>query len=217
MCIPFIIGQNYFLKKLFKNILFKFYQAAYREARHRELMAERLEKNNAAIFDSSVSIDKAVIKNYRQIRNAINIGADSVVEGELMLFRHGGNISIGANCYIGPGTRIWSAKEIKIGSRVLISYGVSIHDNISHPIDPVLRHEDFKHIFFKGGFQENVDLKEETIIIGDDAWIGFNTIILKGISIGKGAVIGAGSLITEDVPDNAIVVGNPQRIIRYNI
>ncbi len=213
---PFTIGQNYSLKKLFKNIIFKFYQAAYREARHRELMADRLQKNNAAIFDSSVSIDKAVIKNYRQIRSGINIGANSVVEGELMLFRHDGNIAIGTDCYVGPGTRIWSAKKISIGNRVLISYGVSIHDNISHPIDPVLRHEDFKHIFFKGGFQENVDLKEEPISIGDDAWIGFNVIILKGVTIGKGAVIGAGSVITENVPENAIVVGNPQRIVRYN-
>lgn len=211
-----IIYQKFFLKNLFKNIIFKLYQAAYREARHRKLMADRAEKQKAALFDASVSLDKGIIKNYREIRDAITIGINCVVEGELMLFRHGGNISIGSDCYIGPGTRIWSAKQITIGNRVLISYGVSIHDNISHPMDPVLRHEDFKHIFFKGGFQENIDLKEESVSIGDDAWIGFNTIILKGVAIGKGAVIGAGSVITEDVPDNAVVVGNPQRIVRYN-
>ena len=59
------------------------------------------------------------------------------------------------------------------------------------------------------------DLREEEIIIEDDAWIGFNAIITKGVRIGKGAIVGAGTIITEDVPDFAIVVGNPAKIIKY--
>lgn len=53
------------------------------------------------------------------------------------------------------------------------------------------------------------------IIIKDDVWIGANAIILKGITIGKGAVIGAGSVVTKDVPDYAIVVGNPAKVVKY--
>ena len=51
--------------------------------------------------------------------------------------------------------------------------------------------------------------------IGNDVWIGCNSVILAGLTVGDGAVIGAGSVVTKDVPDYAIVVGNPARILRY--
>jgi acetyltransferase-like isoleucine patch superfamily enzyme len=204
------------VKKFIKVLFYRFYMLGYREARRRELEANRKQKSTDAVIGEGVNADEAVIKNYRGIRESIHIGNRSVINGELILFKHGGNIRIGEDCYVGPGTRIWSAKQISIGNRVLISHNVNIHDNISHPLNAAERHQDFLHIFFKGGFQEKVDLKEETVVIGDDAWIGFNTIILKGVTIGSGAVIGAGTVVTDDVPANAIVVGNPQRIIRYN-
>jgi acetyltransferase-like isoleucine patch superfamily enzyme len=205
------------MKKLVKEFFFRLYMLGYREAKHRKLAADRLQKSQAAVIGQDVNADEGNIKNYRNKRECIHIGNRSVLQGELLLFKHGGQISIGEDCYIGPGSRVWSAKKISIGNRVLISHNVNILDNISHPLDASERHQDFTHIFFKGGFQEKVDLKEAAITIGDDAWIGFNAIILKGVTIGKGAVIGAASVITDDVPDNAIVVGNPQRIVRYNI
>ncbi|MCB0501084.1 MAG: hypothetical protein KDD32_00210 [Bacteroidetes bacterium] len=51
-------------------------------------------------------------------------------------------------------------------------------------------------------------------MIKDKAWIGFNVIILKGVTIGEGAVVGAGSVVTKDVPDYTIVVGNPAKLIK---
>ena len=65
------------------------------------------------------------------------------------------------------------------------------------------------------GFQDNINLSEKEIVIEDDVWIGFNSTILKGVTIGKGAIIGANTLILKDVPPYAVVVGNPARIIRY--
>ena len=65
---------------------------------------------------------------------------------------------------------------------------------------------------------DNPDLstiKSAPIVIKDKAWIGFNCIIMKGVTIGEGAVIGAGSVVTKDVPDYAVVGGNPAQIIKY--
>ena len=74
----------------------------------------------------------------------ICVGAHSIVEGELLVFRHGGRIQIGEWCYVGEGCRIWSGRSIAIGDRVLISHSVNIFDNLTHPIDPRARHLHFQ-------------------------------------------------------------------------
>jgi acetyltransferase-like isoleucine patch superfamily enzyme len=57
--------------------------------------------------------------------------------------------------------------------------------------------------------------KKRGIKIGDDVWLGASSVVLPGITIGNGAVIGAGAVVTKDVPENAIMVGNPARLLRY--
>ena len=132
--------------------------------------------------------------------------------GDLFTFHHDGEITIGDYCFIGPLSKIWSAKKIIIGNRVLIAHNVNIHDNISHPINSELRHQEFVE-FIKTGIHEAVDLKGQDIVIEDDVWIGFNSIILKGVRIGRGAIIGAGSVVTKDVEPWTINVGNPLRCV----
>ena len=56
---------------------------------------------------------------------------------------------------------------------------------------------------------------EKTIIIGDDVWIGGHVIILPGVNIGNGAIVGAGAVVTRDVPEYAVVGGNPAKVIRF--
>jgi acetyltransferase-like isoleucine patch superfamily enzyme len=128
--------------------------------------------------------------------------------------RHGGEIIIGDYCFIGEQTKIWSAKKITTSNRVPIAHNVNIHAQVSHPINAAERHADYKHIFEKGHLQGELDLKEKEVIIHDDVWIGFNATILKGVTIGKGAIIGACTMVTDDVPEYAVIVGNPARIIR---
>jgi acetyltransferase-like isoleucine patch superfamily enzyme len=64
------------------------------------------------------------------------------------------------------------------------------------------------------GVKKLHDLNESILIIKDDAWIGACTIILKGVTIGQGAIIGAGSIVLHDVPDYVVVAGNPARIVK---
>jgi acetyltransferase-like isoleucine patch superfamily enzyme len=203
------------VKKLLKYLLYRLYVIASFEYKRRQTITDRAEKSKFATFDNSVLIHQAVILNNRGDKKWIHIGSNSLIRGELMLFKHGGQITIGKDCYLGDASKIWSSKKISIGDRVLISHNVNIHDNTSHPLDSAKRHEDFLEIISNGGSQNSPDIREDEIIIGDDAWIGFNAIILKGVKIGNGAIIGAGAIVTKDVPDFAIAVGNPLKIIKY--
>ena len=156
----------------------------------------------------------ARIRNTRGLTSAIKVGDRSFIAGELFTFAHGGQIEIGQWCYIGKGSRIWSAGRIDIGDRVMISHNVNIFDNLTHPVDPVLRHQHFRAIA-SVGHPHRIDLGERPVRINDDAWIAAGAMVLRGVTIGKAAIVGAGAVVTHDVPPFAIVAGNPARVIRY--
>jgi acetyltransferase-like isoleucine patch superfamily enzyme len=155
----------------------------------------------------------ARIRNALGDSNKILIGRHSHIRGELMIFGHGGRISIGEWCYVGVGTRIWSAGSIEIGNRVLISHSVNIFDNLTHPLKAADRHEQAKQIFTSGHPRE-ISLDEKPVKIGDDAWIGACAMILRGVSVGEGGVVAAGAVVTRDVPAYSIVAGNPAVVVR---
>ena len=146
-------------------------------------------------------------------KKAISIGHRSIVLGQLLVYKHGGNIVIGNDCFIGEDARIWSANNITIGNNVLISHGVNIHDNDSHSMSAIRRHRQIVEMFSVGHPKILEDVPSKSITIQDDAWIGFNTTILKGVCIGQGAVVGANSVVTKNVGPYSIVAGNPARII----
>jgi acetyltransferase-like isoleucine patch superfamily enzyme len=151
---------------------------------------------------------KAIISNNLNDKSKINIGKYSYICGHLLLFKKGGKITIGNFCFIGENTKIWSAKSIVIGDRVLIAHNVNIHDNNSHSLNLKLRHNDFLNTFCNHNDEES-DLNAKPIIIEDDVWIGFNSTIMKGVTIGKGAVVGACSLVLKNVKPYTVVAGNP--------
>jgi acetyltransferase-like isoleucine patch superfamily enzyme len=154
------------------------------------------------------------ILNAQGDKSCIKIGDFTTLRGELFIFGHGGKIIIGNNCYIGELTKIWSSSEIVIGDNVLIAHNVNIHDNNSHPINSRERQEHYSKIY-NSGHPKNIDLQEKPIKINNNAWIGFNAIILKGVTIGEGSIVAAGSVVTKDVPSYTIVAGNPAKIVKY--
>jgi acetyltransferase-like isoleucine patch superfamily enzyme len=155
----------------------------------------------------------ARILNASGVSARIRIGSHSLVEGELFVFGHGGEILIGQSCFVGPGARIWSAARISIGDRVLISHNVNIFDSLTHPLSPRLRHLQFNEITSRG-HPKSINLDEKPVVISNDAWIGAGATILKGVSIGACAIVGAGAVVTHDVPAATIVAGNPAVYIR---
>jgi len=155
----------------------------------------------------------ARIRNIRGESKRIVVDRNSFIDGELLTFKHGGEISIGEFVYVGESSRIWSASQITIGDRTLISFGCFITDNLTHPLSPSKRHQQFREIF-ETGHPKEIDLSERPVVIGKDVWIGCNSIVLRGVSIGDNSVIGAGSVVTKDIPANTLAVGNPARFVR---
>lgn len=185
-------------------------------------LAGKLNYESALIksFYSKGNIDQSVhfslstnLQNLSKNRNSITIGKQSNIEGLLLVYSYGGNIKIGDFCSLSPNSRIISTENIIIGNRVLIAHNVNIIDNNSHPINAELRHKDFLESFTIG--MQPYDLNAAPIIIEDDVWIGHDTTILKGVKIGKGAIIGACSLVTKDVEAWSVNVGNPLRLVKY--
>jgi acetyltransferase-like isoleucine patch superfamily enzyme len=155
----------------------------------------------------------AEIRNYLGDPKAITIGAHSHINGQLFVFWNGGNINIGEWSHIGDGSRIWSQASISIGNHVLISYLVDIHDTNGHPIDWEERRLDEQELM-AGKYRIPTKTVSKPIIIEDDVWIGFKATVLKGVHIGRGAIITAGSVVAEDVPAWTVLAGNPARVIR---
>lgn len=155
---------------------------------------------------------KPEIKRYPNSKIVISKGVSLVSENKfnsaginhpviLATLASGAEIIIGEDSGL-SGATICAVKSVRIGVYVGIGANVCIYDTDFHPIDPYeRRYEDYK-------------TKSAPVVIDDYAWIGGNSIILKGVRIGKGSVVGAGSVVTKDVPDFELHAGNPARFIR---
>jgi acetyltransferase-like isoleucine patch superfamily enzyme len=155
----------------------------------------------------------ARIRNIFGDSDRILIGPHSLVQGELLVFRHGGRITLGEWCFVGENSRIWSATSIVIGHRVLISHGVNIFDNLTHPIRAQERHAHARQILTVG-HPGDVALGEKPVASQDAVWIGAGAFVLRGVTLGQGAIVAAGAVVTSDVPPFCIVAGNPAVVAR---
>lgn len=124
-----------------------------------------------------------------------------------------GEIRIGDNTCIYRKSVIGSVQSIHIGSCVIISNHVHIYDNNNHPTSPKKRRE-----MCMGSFEGNpwrwVYADSAPIVIGDNVWIGEFAVILKGVTIGTGAIVASHAVVTKDVPPYTIVAGNPARVVK---
>ena len=116
-------------------------------------------------------------------------------------------LTIGNNVGM-SGPTIWCTNSITIGNNVHIGANCMIIDSDVHS----LNYKDRNSLP-----EKKIDVAHSPIRIGDDAWIGLNCIILKGVSIGERAIIGAGSVVTKNIPADCIAAGNPCKILRTKL
>lgn len=107
-----------------------------------------------------------------------------------------GAIHIGDRTFINQGVTIHSSASVQIGSHVLIADHAAVYDTDFHELVP------------------GEPVREQEVVIEDDVWIGRSAVVLPGTRIGRGAVVGAGAVVTRDVPPFTLVAGNPARVIR---
>lgn len=196
-----------FLFNILKQIIWKRKEKEYRQKFN-------ISKNVILTESFKIRID---IPDEREF---ISVGSDCILGGNFIFESSKGFIKIGNHTYIGNSTFI-SRSAIDIGNNVTIAWGCTIYDHDSHSLDHLERRKDISDelsdirngvSFIKNKNWDVVNSKP--IKICDDAWIGMNCIVLKGVTIGEGAIVGAGSVVTKDVPAWTVVAGNPAKIIK---
>ena len=112
---------------------------------------------------------------------------------------YGYNIEVGENFFANYNLVILDVGKVKIGKNAQFAPNVAIY-TAGHPIHPDSRNS---------GYEYGID-----VTIGDNVWLGGNTVVMPGVHIGNNVVIGGGSVVTKDIPDDVIAVGNPCRVLR---
>lgn len=154
--------------------------------------------------------DFAFYKLHMREDCSLSVGRECDLHCRISFDREKGSVTIGDRCYIGA-SHIVCADDVAIGDDVIVSWGVTIVDHNSHSLDWHGRENDVKD--WKTGKKDWSRVRSAPVNIKDKVWIGFNASILKGVTIGEGAVIGACAVVSRDVPPYTVVAGNPARVL----
>ncbi len=164
-----------------------------------------------------VEIRKPAMSGYKFLK----IGSQCIIEGKFIFEKDSGHITVGNRVHIGGSTLI-SVNRITIGDDVTIAWGCLLYDHNSHSVswnerknDTVQEYADYKQYGDPIRNKNWSVVKSAPIVIGNKVWIGADCKVLKGVTIGEGAVIAAGSVVTNDVEPWSVVGGNPARFIKW--
>lgn len=189
-------------------------------AKSYKINSQYVKINPSVIIDPSSSIN--IFDYPPKARICLEIQEGSHIFSTFNILRSNSKIKIGENCQLGSSNFI-CVDSIEVGNDVIIAWGVTIIDSDNHSqlweerqFDVQRGREDYigtegKDIARSHDWSK---VKTEKIQIEDKTWIGFNSIILKGVTIGEGSVVGAGSVVTRDVEPWTLNAGNPAKFIR---
>jgi acetyltransferase-like isoleucine patch superfamily enzyme len=166
-------------------------------------------------FGNSVLLSNFKIWSLHSLSKNVRIGDECMLDCTILFEALSGQVIIGNNTYIGNSTIICKSK-IQFEDNILVAWGCYFYDHDSHSLNHLDRIEDINktNIDYWNGLHliQNKNwntVASKPIKICSNAWIGMNVIILKGVTIGEGAIVAAGSVVTKDVAPWTLVGGNP--------
>ena len=168
---------------------------------------------NVRIGANTIITADYAFKRFRSRQDeALTIGANCTMDGVHFAIGQEGKIIIGDYCYFTNAVLLCEL-ELHLGNYVVIGWNATIADSDFHPLAPAERIADAIACSPLGKGQARPPILRKAVVVEDDVWIGPNATILKGVRIGRGAFIEAGSLVTRDVPPRARILGNPAQVI----
>ena len=177
-----------------KMLAGELYDANYNE----DLMKERLIAKDKCFEYNNIKPSK--IEERTEIMKQIlgKTGNQFLIE-QPFIYEHGYNMEIGENFYSNHNLVILDANKVKFGDNVFIAPNCGFY-TAGHPLDYETRNKGLEYA--------------KPIEVGNNVWIGGNVVVLPGVTIGDNVVIGAGSIVTKDIPSNSVAVGNPCKVIK---
>lgn len=189
----------------------------------RQKKTKKFNKKYKSLFRGKGTV---LLENFEirgEFKDKVKIGNDSMLNCNIIFESDKGSVEIGDRCFINGGTNIISRSKIVFGNDVTVAFGCTFYDHNAHSLDWKERAKDIKlqlENYKKwGGVNSTKNknwnvVKSKPIVVCDKAWIGMNCTILNGVTIGEGAVVGACSVVRENVEPWTVVSGNPAKIIR---
>ena len=174
-----------------------------------------LDTNNLKLGQNT-ELNNFELNIFGAIPNKLNvqIGDDCLIQGSIVLYSPDAEVKIGNRVFIGPNTTIFCYKNIIIEDDVMISWGCTLIDTNAHSLSSNKRINDVAD--WKKGWQykdwSSVDSKP--ILIKKQSWIGFNSIITKGVILNKGCIVAAGSVVSSSFQEFNVIGGNPAKFIK---
>jgi acetyltransferase-like isoleucine patch superfamily enzyme len=190
---PLLGAERRFRKGLLRHLVSKVYYAPLLRQRARHVGKQLvLYENIPKIFGNLlIELGDRVTLSGNQVWFACGDGTEK-------------RLQVGDDSYLGFGVELFCGAEIIIGRHVLIANHVLINGYDGHPLDPLQR----------AAGRRPDERGYGPIYIGDYAWVGSKAIVLKNVTIGRGAVVASGAVVTGDVPELTVVAGNPARPVR---
>ena len=162
--------------------------------------------------NSIITADYAFKRFLSQQADALVIGRNCTMDGVHFAIGREGRVFIGDYCYFTNAVLLCEL-ELRIGNYVVIGWNATLADTDFHPLSPAERIADAIACSPLNKGRARPEIPKRAVIIEDDVWIGPNATILKGVRLGAGSWIEAGSLVTRDVPPGSRVLGNPAQIV----